>query len=591
MEKQHWYESIRYRVPAIVGLTILIPMLAFSFFTFRSARENILENAKHSLYTSLYGSSLLMEASMEEVRSFSRNLSQNPEFLDKITSYLLEPSERTQKELSLVLGQYLGEMQELDQIYLIFEESDQILSTDFEQKMLSKAEGFGEELNRLYQEYFFDRIDWYSLPIGKGLTDWRIAHIRPVPIPEKFGGCTILCTMKENLDSTAEALDYPGVLSAVTDYQGRVLTASWKMEHFAETLKENPLFENAYAQNENSGSYIGEDEVSYLVMYYNSVESGWKYVGAIPLSEILENFSSQAPGILLVVILGVLSIFLGSGLLYISVVKPLNYLMRGMKRMEEGELAPLGNIRQKGEIGAVLHSYNRMTEKLRQLIDEVYVQQLLRKQAQLSSLQSQMDEHFLYNTINTIYCEACREKAGKSANMLIVLSQYFRLSLAKGQDKVGLDQIEELIRCYLKIQTMRFGDALICRIEDFPDMDQYMALKYLFQPIVENAIVHGFESSRGRHTVEIIFRKEEEFLYFEVKDDGAGMSEATRQMLTEEPGTFQTVKGSGYALKNIREQIRITYGEEYPIYIESREGEGTRVYFRIPLERRQIDEK
>ena len=590
MEKQHWYESIRYRVPAIVGLTILIPTLAFSFFTSRSARENILENAKHSLYTSLYGSSLLMEASMEEVRSFSRNLSQSSEFLNQIIRYLSEPSERRQKELSLALGQYVGEMQELDQIYLIFEKSDQILSTDFDQKMLSKADGFGEKLNQLYQEYFFGRIDWYSLPIGEAFTDWRMAHIRPVPIPEEFGGCTILCTMKENLDSAA-ALDYPGALSAVTDSQGRILTASWRMERFAENLKENSLFENAYTQNENNGSYIGEGEVSYLVMYYNSVESGWKYVGAIPLSEILENFSSQAPRILLIVLLGVLSIFLGSGLLYIGVVKPLNYLMRGMKRMEEGELAPLENIRQKGEIGAVLHSYNRMTEKLRQLIDEVYVQQLLRKQAQLSSLQSQMDEHFLYNTINTIYCEACREKAGKSANMLIVLSQYFRLSLAKGQDKVGLDQIEELIRCYLKIQTMRFGEDLICRIEDFPDMDQYVVLKYLFQPIVENAIIHGFESSRGCHTVEIIFRKEEEFLYFEVKDDGAGMPEATRRLLTEETGTFQPVKGSGYALKNIREQIRITYGEEYPLHIESREGEGTRVYFRIPLERRSTDEK
>ena len=154
MEKQHWYESIRYRVPAIVGLTILIPTLAFSFFTSRSARENILENAKHSLYTSLYGSSLLMEASMEEVRSFSRNLSQNSEFLNQIIRYLSEPSERRQKELSLALGQYVGEMQELDQIYLIFEKSDQILSTDFDQKMLSKADGFGEKLNQLYQEYF-----------------------------------------------------------------------------------------------------------------------------------------------------------------------------------------------------------------------------------------------------------------------------------------------------------------------------------------------------------------------------------------------------------------------------------------------------
>lgn len=589
MEKQHWFESIRYRVPAIVGLTILIPMLAFLFYTYQSARENILENARHSLYTSLYGSSLLMESSMEEVRSFSKDLSRESDLTDKITAYLSEPSERAQKELSLALGQYAGEMRTLDQIYLVFEKSDLILSTDFDHKTISIKEGLGEKLYQLDQNYFSGRIEWYSLPVNEAQNDWRLAHIRPVPIPEQYGGCTMICTLKEKLDSTAGTLDYPGVLSAVTDYQGRILEASWELEHFSENLKEHPLFQDAYQQNGNTESYIVGDEKPYLVMYYNSVESGWKYLGAVPLSEILDNFSSQAPGFLLIVVLGVFSILLGSGLLYIGVVQPLNRLMRGMKRMEEGELAPLTNIKQKGEIGAVLHSYNRMTEKLRQLIDEVYVQQLLRKQAQLSSLQSQMDEHFLYNTINTIYCEACREKAGKSANMLIVLSQYFRLSLAKGQDMVGLDEIVELIRCYLKIQKMRFGDALRCRIEDFPDMNQYVALKYLFQPIVENAIVHGFEPSRSSHTVEIVFRKEEEFLYFEVKDDGAGMPEETRRQLMEESGNLKTV-GNGYALKNIREQIRITYGEEYPIFIESREGEGIKVYFRIPLKRRNDDE-
>ena len=113
MEKQHWFESIRYRVPAIVGLTILIPMLAFLFYTYQSARENILENARHSLYTSLYGSSLLMESSMEEVRSFSKDLSRESDLTDKITAYLSEPSERAQKELSLALGQYAGEMRKM----------------------------------------------------------------------------------------------------------------------------------------------------------------------------------------------------------------------------------------------------------------------------------------------------------------------------------------------------------------------------------------------------------------------------------------------------------------------------------------------
>ena len=194
MEKQHWFESIRYRVSAIVGLTILIPMLAFLFYTYQSARENILENARHSLYTSLYGSSLLMEFSMEEVRSFSKDLSRESDLTDKITAYLSEPSERAQKELSLALGQYAGEMRTLDQIYLVFEKSDLILSTDFDHKTISIKEGLGEKLYQLDQNYFSGRIEWYSLPVNEAQNDWRLAHIRPVPIPEQYGGCTMICT-------------------------------------------------------------------------------------------------------------------------------------------------------------------------------------------------------------------------------------------------------------------------------------------------------------------------------------------------------------------------------------------------------------
>ena len=150
----------------------------------------------------------------------------------------------------------------------------------------------GEKLYQLDQNYFSGRIEWYSLPVNEAQNDWRLAHIRPVPIPEQYGGCTMICTLKEKLDSTAGTLDYPGVLSAVTDYQGRILEASWELEHFSENLKEHPLFQDAYRQNGNTESYIVGKENPYLVMYYNSVESGWKYLGAVPLSEILENFSS-----------------------------------------------------------------------------------------------------------------------------------------------------------------------------------------------------------------------------------------------------------------------------------------------------------
>ena len=126
-----------------------------------------------------------------------------------------------------------------------------------------------------------------------------------------------------------------------------------------------------------------------------------------------------------------------------------------------------------------------MIQRLQKLIDEIYVQQLLRKQAELSFLQSQMDEHFLYNTLNTIYSQASHEHADTSARMILTLSRYFRISLSQGSDKLPLDQLADLLRSYLQLQQMRFGRSLVFQIQRFPEMEQFVALKYLFQPIVE----------------------------------------------------------------------------------------------------------
>ena len=155
-----------------------------------------------------------------------------------------------------------------------------------------------------------------------------------------------------------------------------------------------------------------------------------------------------------------------------------------MELMERGQLEPLDFTGGNNEIGLVLKAYDHMIVRLKKLIDEVYVQQLLRKQAELSSLQSKMDEHFLYNTLNTIYCKASEEKAAVSASMILKLSQYFRLSLSDGQEKIPLDEILEMIRAYLQIQQMRYGQTLKCKIETFPGMGNYISLKQLYQPII-----------------------------------------------------------------------------------------------------------
>ena len=589
MNKVHWYRSIRFRIPAILVLIILIPTIAFWYYFSSVSRDNLIDGVTNSMYTSLYGSSLLLEEVRREVNDFSRSVCTNNDFIRLIESYLQETEDegRIQREISLMLSQYAGDLRTLDSMYLLFEGRETILSTDPYQKQISTETVFGGELYSLYSGYFKNQIEWYSLPGRNGEEETSLAYVRPVKIHGEIG-CSLVCTLKKSAwEDAVYSITYPDSKLYVSNYEGRLLLSTESISSFNENIKTEPVFSDAFpTENDYSTYFFGDGESEQLVMYYSSVESGWKYLASVPLSQVLSDLGRQNSFIIITAILGFISAALGSILLYGYVVKPVNGLMQKMRGMENGELQPIAQVKPKNEIGVLLQSYNHMIVELKNLIDEVYVQQLLRKQAQLKSLQSQMDEHFLYNTINTIYCEACREKADNSANMLVVLSKYFRLSLAKGQDKVGLDQIAELVRYYLQIQKMRFGPSLRCQIETFPDMDQYVALKYLFQPIVENAIVHGFEKKLGTHLIHIRFQRQEELLYFEVTDDGNGIEEEQLKQIIHDTSTSDKVEGDDYALKNLREQIRITYGEEYRIFIESQKGKGTKVYFTIPLERR-----
>lgn len=590
MQKIPWYKKIQIQIPVIVFLIILIPAAAFGSYDISTSRQAQLKAAETQMAERLYETSLLMQDVMKELESTGKTLSGNREFLELLKEYLEAPGDpELQSGLLLALGQSSWSNSYIEHMYLVSDNPPSILSSDPDEK-LPEPEGAGRYLYQAWLNGMQGQTTWSLLPSGKK-GETRLACWRALPGGENTGGASLVSVLKngylENIMAGLRGRE--GSLSVIGSYQGRLLYCDALKDGLImpdETLAENPLFREAYSKTENTGSYFAEaDGRRWLVGYYNSLEDGWKYMCAIPELQIYTGIADRKfIGILF--ISGLAGVLLGSLILYFLVVRPLGKLQKKMELMEKGQLEPLGLSGGKNEIGLVLQAYDHMIIRLKKLIDEVYVQQLLRKQAELSSLQSQMDEHFLYNTLNTIYCKADEEKANVSAAMILKLSQYFRLNLAGGQEKIPLNEILKLLRAYLQIQQMRYGQAMECRIETFPDMDSYISLKQLYQPIVENAIVHGFEKKPGNHCLQISFQKTGTRLRFTVQDDGIGMSDETCREILSEMAAFDHVRGKGYALRNIREQIRITYGENYGISMESRPGQGTTVVLEVPLERR-----
>lgn len=583
VKKIPWYRRIQFQIPVVVFLTFLIPSLVFIFYDHMVSRRTALQNMQSAVEERLNRTALLMQKMMQEIEGTAKTLSEDEVFLDALSDYLSQPEDRTaQSRLLLMMGQTAWPCSFMESMYLAAYPSPIILSSDPERKRID-ADAGGKDILEKGAAW---QTGWSSF--GREGDEKSIVYWRTLSNPPGENGSVLGCVLKTEYlqQGMAELQNQKESLNLITDYQGNVLYRSSRNASYSDDFDGMELFQNAYSEHENAGSYFSEDQSGrWLVVYYNSLEDGWKYISAIPEQQVYEQETDLR---LLAVLLGagVFSIVFGSMILHWLVIYPLGHLQSQMERMEQGQLEVMEPVRSQNEIGLVLRSYNHMIEQLKRLIDENYVQQLLRKQAELSSLQSQIDEHFLYNTLNTVYCKASEEGAAVSATMILRLSQYFRISLSKGQEKIPLNEILELIQAYLQIQQMRFGQRLVCHLDVLPDMDSYVSLKWLYQPIVENAVIHGFERKLGSHTLDICFRAVDGTLQFIVRDDGIGMSEETRRQVTAQINAFDPVQGKGYALRNMKEQIRIAYGDPYGIQIDSCPGQGTTVILTVPLERR-----
>lgn len=214
---------------------------------------------------------------------------------------------------------------------------------------------------------------------------------------------------------------------------------------------------------------------------------------------------------------------------------------------------------------------------------------LLRQQAELDALQSQINPHFLYNTLDSIRGQALAEGAEDIANMTEALSTFFRYSISNRSNVVTLEEELENIRSYFMIQQFRFNNRFRLEMPEFPkDLLEACRLpKLTLQPILENTILHGMEGKIGQGVITLRVEQTGNRTLITVSDDGAGMREETllrlqAKLRDEEPVPLERKQGSGIALPNVNRRIKLLFGPEYGVRIMSTLGLGTDVEISLP---------
>lgn len=334
-----------------------------------------------------------------------------------------------------------------------------------------------------------------------------------------------------------------------------------KIVYFNGDTEDTEKILNQYLENDEKGDYL-------FSTYYNSI-SDWNIVNVIEKSELTSE-SSYIGGIMILacMVLLVLS-FRVSSAISRRISRPLYVLEQTIQEVGEGNYKVEAEFDQ-GEIGRIGNQFKNMVNNNLELRERLLNTEIKEREAELLLLQSQINPHFLYNTLDSLYFMAVIHNADDIATMVMALSDTFKLSLNQGKKLIKVKDELQKIEAYMKIQDMRYHGRFELRIEVEDAMREDMMLSFILQPLVENAMYHGLEAKIGDGYIEIKGWKKDGQLHFSVSDNGVGMDD------------FDALE-KGYGIRNIRERIKLMYGEEGQVIFESKKGEGTTVFLHLPV--------
>ncbi|RRJ64174.1 sensor histidine kinase [Paenibacillus oralis] len=317
-----------------------------------------------------------------------------------------------------------------------------------------------------------------------------------------------------------------------------------------------------------------------VVNYRMIGQTGWRIVSVIPATQY-ENLSLLLKNWMLVLFAIFITVaVILSYLVSNSISKPIRQLSAVMKNVEGDNLDARFVYNSRNEIGLLSRNFNRMVDQINHLVNKVYQEKLLKQQSQLKYLMFQINPHFLFNTLETINWLARIQGAPEVGKLSKALGDLMREGI-KGKDFIPLVSEIGNVEKYVYIQKHRFGDKFEVSTDIDPNALSLSVPRFILQPLVENAIVHGLELAMGKGGIEIHGYFEQGWLLLTVGDNGGGMEPAKLEEIRSalDGGPADT---AGIGLLNVHQRIQLHYGKEYGLRIDSRYGEGTKITITLP---------
>ena len=553
-------QSLATRLFAYLSIMLFVMVaLIGSFYFIKSSEVFHREVEDHTIHE-IDTSSKYIEQYVSNLKSTSRSLSQSQAIKDFSSQTTAENEAAIHEWLETMLKSH----PDFVSIRLVTKDG-RLITTGMEEEMVTSAD-------MMAQKWYQDALVHSNVPIIQSIKNQNNQIVISISQEVKSNAGENLGVIRLDVDYH-ELEKYVKELSLGENGYAFVIQKDGTLIYHPDSEAFESVDKQMSVQeisNSPMDSMVSED----FFVHKSPIEnSDWILVGVSSFSRFKED-SVKLLGIVSVVgVLSLLICMLGIFTLIRYQLLPVKKLGQVMRRVEEGDTTIRAEQKGAQEFQVLAGTFNQMLERIETLMKEEKEQEALTRIYELKALTSQINPHFLYNTLDTIIWMAEFQDHQKVVDITKALSNYFRLSLNAGEEIVTLRQEIEHVRQYLFIQKERYGDKLEYTIFEPDDIPDIKLPKIVLQPLVENAIYHGIKESERPGKITITVSKRDTFIDICIADNGVGIKENTTS--TKELG--------GVGIKNIKERLTLFFGEAFSMEIESESNAYTKVYLHLPL--------
>ncbi len=452
-----------------------------------------------------------------------------------------------------------------------------------------------EDIRIVEQEWFTDAVGrmenfHFSTPHVQNLFDntsyryyWVISLSRAVELTNNGSSRLGVLLVDMNYSSIEQLLKKANVNHSMEyvyliDREGEIIYHPRQKLLNMHLLEENNQIAASYEDGSHKEYFQDEER---LITVKTVSYTGWKIVSVTPKRVLSMGLTETRLFFVILMLLTMLMIIIINQLVSSSIAKPLQRLNESVKEWEAGNMNPeiyVGSFLEVEHLGKTLRS---TVAQIRQLMEDILIEQEEKRKSELDALQSQINPHFLYNTLDSIVWMIEGERYDDAVFMVTQLASLFRVSLSRGKTIISISDEIRHAKNYMNIQKIRYKNTFTVDFQMEEDILKCCTVKLIIQPLLENAIYYGVQGMDGEGEIQIRGYRSKEDIYIEVSDNGIGMpKEVVCQLLSE--NNHAPKKGSGVGLINVHNRLKLRFGSCYGLEIESVPDEGTTVRIHLP---------